>query len=75
MDIISENIPILIPMLNIVIFRIPMVVVYPQEPVGLEAFKEVSFHAPPAGVMLTFGKNAGCAFLPLLPLPPHRRRP
>ena len=41
-----------------------MVVVYPQEPGGLETFKAISCHAPPAGVMLTFGKNAGYGLPP-----------
>ena len=36
-----------------------MVLISPQEPGGLETFKVISSHAPPAGVMLTFGKNAG----------------
>ena len=38
-----------------------MIVVYPQESGGLEAFIVTSFYAPAARVMLTFGKNVGYA--------------
>ena len=39
-----------------------MGIVYLRELGGMEAFKVISFHATPTGVMVTFGKNAGYAF-------------
>ena len=49
------------------LFHIPLVAVYPREPGGLDAFKNISFHATPTVEMVIFVKNAGYAPPPLTP--------